>query len=302
MTTDAEFENLVRQAATLTVLEQPTAEQCARILERRARGERVSLPVQPSARRRSWGPRITALAAIAAGLGTIVVASLRSPARQGDEGRPRPAPSLLAPDVLLAQTTSHPVFPVLSAPSRPLRAGSWIYTAEIPDEIRPWDVLFTYRLIPSHYEGSAAWLLLAGRQAPESDPVVSDSTWVAREGLLVLAHRRDTTLRWQPVPSLFLAVLQAAELSADWSASVPLLRDGTDSVAVRQWVNLKVYGTETVDVPAGRFTCWKIGFTPNAGFYFWISTDGWPVRQGMDPPENRAFGKINLLLVRHEEP
>ena len=266
----------------------PGAEQAARILERRVRGERIEIPALP--KRPSIHPVTIGAFALAAGLAVIGFLIPYDRAQRG--------PLVLSPGELMAQPTSHPEFPVFTAPTRPLQPTQWVYSSEPLDQIRPWDQLFVLRQVQSVYQSSAAWLLMAGTKAPDSAPVFTDSTWAAREGLALLAHRRDTTIAVQPVPSLFLAVLQSAALSADWKASIPLQvrRDnGIETV----WMNLKVYGTEMVESPLGSFKCWKVGFSPEIRFYFWINEQGWPIKQGTGRVD-QAFGRTNLLLVRRE--
>jgi hypothetical protein len=302
MTTDEEFEQLLRQAAAGTVAQQPSAQQCARILERRARGERVRIPAPARRWSRSSMAWVAGLATVAAGLGATVVSTLPRPPRHPEAGQSRPAQTLLAPGPLMAQSASQPAFPPLEAGlGHRLRPGRWIYTADLTREVLPGDTLFVYALVPTTYQGSEAWLVLAGRQVQGGPAEYSDSTWLARDRLDVLEHRSDSLITWQPVPANMLAVLQAATLGSAWAASVPLL--GRDQGQTRHgWINLKVYGRETVEVPAGRYTCWKVGFRPSLGFFFWISPDGVPVRQGMNRADDLAFGKMNLALLRYEEP
>ena len=132
---------------------------------------------------------------------------------------------------------------------------------------------------------------------------------MTRNGLELLGyHAPAVEEQWQPLPALVLAVLQAADLSADSAISVPITRPSDDSVAVRFWVNLRIHGEEVIEVPAGRFTCWKVSlhrgrgrFNPGLGFFFWISkSERWPVRQGMAKLDDLSFGKMNLQLLRSE--
>lgn len=267
----------------------PSAGQAARILERRAQGERITIPASPRQLLHSINPIVIGSLALAAAIGAIVVATRPNHAAE------RP---LFSPGELMAQPTTHPEFPVFSAPTRPLQPAQWVYSSEPLDQIRPWDQLFVLRQVQSKYQGSAAWLLIAGTKAPDSAPVFTDSTWAAREGLALLAHRRDTTIMVQPLPSLMLAMLQSAELSEDWKASIPLpmRRQSSNETA---WMNFKVYGTEMVESPAGTFKCWKVGFSPEIRFYFWVNEQGWVVKQGTGRLD-MEYGKMNLLLVRRE--
>jgi hypothetical protein len=301
--TDLEFEKTLRTVAARTVDLTPSTAQCARLLERRRRGERVRIPAQAEWKRRPWGSRITAMAAIAAGLGAIVVASFRNASRREDEGRPHPPPALLIPGPLMAQPTSRPAFPVLASLSgRRLRPVRWTYTADLTRTARPADTLFVYTLLPTTYRGSEAWLALAGMQVEGRLPAYSDSTWLSRERLDVLGHRRDTLVTWQPVVSTVLTILQAAALDSAWAVSVPMPGTVRDRQDGRSWMNLKVYGRETIEVPAGRCTCWKVGFRPSLGFFLWVDQEGVTVRQGMGRVDDYAFGKMNLGLLRTEEP
>ncbi len=287
MTSIDELESALAALGSQPPTYQPGTEQADRILERRARGERITLPALP--RRAPVINRAVVAALALAGAAAAIVVAL---------GSDRSTESGFSPGELMAQPTSRPEFPVFSGVTRPLEPTQWVYSSEPLDQIRPWDQLFVLRQLHSAYQGSAAWLLLAGTKAPDSAPVFTDSTWAAREGLGLLARRRDTTITVQPVPSLFLAVLQAAELSADWKASIPLqVRRNNNNETV--WVNLKVYGTEMVESPLGTFKCWKVGFSPEIRFYFWITEEGWPMQQGTGRVD-QAFGKMNLLLVGRE--
>lgn len=291
---DHELEQAIRTAAAAEPMPTPAGDELKRALARRARGERIAVPDRTGAsasRRRPWIP-----GAIAAGLALLTWQTMRNPAEGGDG---IPGQATLLPGTLLAQGTSQALFPRLSAAPGRLLAGSWVYTAEAPDQMRPWDVTWVYRVTQSSYQGTAAWLLLAGKQRPDSAPVFEDSTWLARDGLAALGRRRDTATTWQPVPTTFLAILQATQLSERWTGSIPVSRPGDDR-AVR-WMNLKVYGRESIEVPAGRFDCWKVGFSPDLRFYFWISAEGWAVRTGMERYEDLAFGKMNLVLLRQEK-
>lgn len=303
MTTDLELEKTLRALAARTVAQPPSAEQCARILDRRARGERVRLPARTALRRWRGNPGLAALAAIAAGLGVIVVAFPPDRVRRQDEREPYSASALLAPRDLIAQPAGLQAFPRFGVgASDRLRPGRWTYTADLTREVQRGDTLFVYALIPTTYQGSEAWLALAGMQVDSTPPVYSDSTWLSRTRLDVLGHRRDTLVTWQPVASTILTLLRTAPLDATWAASVALPGTVQDRQNGRRWMNLKVYGRETIDVPAGHCHCWKVGFRPSLGFFFWVNQDGVTMRQGMSRIDDYAFGRMNLGLVRFEEP
>lgn len=292
---DMKLEVTLRQAADSEPMPAAPPELLAGALQRRARGERIQVTVHPAGPEPRWQGWAWAMAAAA--ILALVVWKTAQPTGPG--GNSSASGPTLLPGTLLAQGTSRPEFPRLSAAPERLQPGSWVYTAEPPDQLRPWDVTWTYRVTRSTYQGAAAWLLLAGRQVPNSAIAFLDSTWLAREGLAALGHQFDSATTWQPVPSSILAILQATRLSQGWTGSIPVRFRGEDKET--RWLNLKVVGLETIEVPAGEFTCWKVGFSPDTRFYFWISTEGWPVRSGMEQYNDLSYGKMNLALLRHEE-
>lgn len=284
-----ELENNLRQLPDQTSGYRPTQEQLHIILQRRAEGERIVIPATIERALPLSRALLVATGCAAVAAGVILYRGIES----------RAAGSLWTPGELMAETTVKPEFPVLSTPARPLKQALWLYDADPLDQIRPWDQLFALKVVQSTRQGKAAWMLLAGTKNPDSAPEFSDTTWLARDGLALLDRRRDTAVSVQPIPSLFLAVLQAADLSKDWSASVPIQvrRDGEPKT---EWMNLKVYGSEQVETPLGTFECWKVGFSPEIQFYFWVTQEGWPVKQGTGRVD-QVYGKMNLLLVNRSQ-
>lgn len=313
MLNDQELERRIRAAARQLESPAPSQRQLELILERRRRGERVIIsgPGSGAGRpARRWVTRVSAVTA--AGLLLLFFLPQRNhrPPPVTDDAAEGAEPSLFALTPLAAQATSYPSFPTReSAKGIALRPGRWVYSAEPDDLMRPGDTLLVYSVERSEYAGTAAWLLLAGKQVGNHPPFFTDSTWVSREGLEPLAyHAPAVNERWQPVPAYLLAVLQAADLSADSTISIPILSTSSDSVAVQFWVNLRVHGVQVIDVPAGRYVCWKVSLhrgrgrlNPGLGFFFWISKgERSPVRQGMDDLDDLSFGKMNLQLIRSE--
>ena len=296
MTTDQELEETLRRLAAVGNVASPTPTELARIAERRARGDRVIIPHPGEAIPRARRIRTLWVAAIAAGL------VLAFAVQQRQSGASSLADVALVPGMLVAQTSPTPAFPVLklSKVSR-LRPGRWVYVAE-PISREAFDTTFIYQLEPTTYKGSDAWLVVTGMQVKGSDPAFTDSTWLSRSNVVPLSHWTDTTEAWKPVFGNGLALLQSVALDSTWRASVPLLANHPDPNAadVQTWLNLAVYGEEDVLAPAGRFRCWKVGFRPSKGFFFWVTEDGTLVRQGMERPDNFAFGRMNLALLSHE--
>jgi hypothetical protein len=313
MLTDQELERRIRHVAGLLEAPVPSQRQLELILERRRRGERVIMSGPAAGRGRMtirWIARVSAVA-VAAALLLFFIAPRLATRPSGTVGtRTLAAPSVFAAEPLAAQVSGSPSFATMeAAKGLRLRPGRWTYSAEPDAATHPGDTLFVYSVEPSEYAGAPAWLLLAGKQVKDHPPFFTDSTWVTRNGLELLGyHAPAVEEQWQPLPALVLAVLQAADLSADSAISVPITRPSDDSVAVRFWVNLRIHGEEVIEVPAGRFTCWKVSlhrgrgrFNPALGFFFWISkSERWPVRQGMAKLDDLSFGKMNLQLLRSE--
>jgi hypothetical protein len=320
MTRDDELERRIRAAADTLQSAAPSAVQLERILARRARGERVTLPAASS---RPGRPALRWFMLGAAAAAVLLLAYFPSlldgpsppigPQRPDTmavvgsgkaEGGPGTSREwrLVSAVPLMAQTSIEPKFPVLGASTGlRLRPGRWVYTTQPPRDEAPYDSLLVYSVSQSQVGERPAWLLLAGKQLEDGPTIFAESTWVAREEFEILAYHEDTLSHWRPVPAGILALLQGSDLSLDWKGSAPLLQSSQEGVVVRRWWNLRVYGTEKIDVPAGRFSCWKVGFSPSNGFFFWISRNGWPVRQGMSREDDLAYGKMNLFLVSGED-
>jgi hypothetical protein len=303
MTKHDDMERWLRAAAAGMASISPSADQAELILARRARGDRVAIPLMLGSWRR-LGLWAAALAAVAAGVFLLLYAPLR---QETDSSKQKtPSTPVFVTGSLMAQPSPHPMFPALgssvSLSGRRLQAGTWVYSAEMPGNQASSDSLAIYSVVQSEHSGMPAWLVLAGKQLEGKRRVFTDSMWLDRESLQVIALHGDTVSGWQPVPSEILALLQGAHLSADWKASVAMLKNAADSIAVWAWFNLQVYGAEDVQVPAGSFVCWKVGFMPDKGFYFWMSKDGWLIKQGMGREPYDAYGKMNLYLLGQENP
>jgi hypothetical protein len=298
MITDQEIETALRRLAARSEALHPSPEQCEAIRQRRARGDRVTFCIEVTRGSRAVGWGIGGSALLAACLAMAVLASLRQRSNSGNER----APSLL-PGALMAKSSGQPAFPALEHLSgQRLRPGRWIYAAEPLSDSSSRDTLVVYELRPVSFRNSEAWLVLAGMQIHGAATVYSDSTWLSRGRLDVLAHWRDTLVAWQPLATNLQTILLATTLDSAWKASLPLLGTPQGSRDGQGWLNLKVYGREFTESPAGRCGCWKVGFRPSLGFFFWVNADGWMMRQGMSEADDLRFGKMNLVLVRFEEP
>lgn len=301
MITDEELMLKLRSVTGWAESLAPTEAEWDRIRTRRMRGERLTIPPMPrrAATIARWLPAaLVALLMIALyplGWYDSWPRSVRPASTVGGS-----AP--FVPEMLVAQTTSRPSYPALGdSIGYGLRAGRWLYSDEPPGQQRPWDTLLVYTVAPGEYAGKPAWLILLGRQSASGGPIsYSDSTWLSQDGLETLMHHVAPHVAPAPLAAKYFTVLQRVPLSLDWSTSVPV-QAAAGGTTERRWMNLKVYGQEDVEVPAGKFRCWRVGASPDAGFYFWVSADGMPVRQGMRREDDYSFGKINLYLVRREE-
>lgn len=322
MTVDHDFEARLRAGAAGLTGPAPSQAALDRILARRRAGERIPLAPHSSI---PWRPimRWTLLATAAATLLTVALPH-RSP----------PAETLVLPGALYAAAVDRPSFPVV-APSRPLAAGRWRYIfagapSEAPDSAVIWEVsvaaarldtLSTERYVYGGNErggtGLAAdtlWLRgadlrpvalhaahLFGRpaeveyhpdQALQSTVSMPDSASdSASTGPRRFDHLETTfghNHLWRP---LLDAVLRSAALADGWRGSMWLPMFGDNL-----WIDLQVAGSETIDVPAGRFDCWKVRVGLHGGIYAWVSKDRrWLVRLGAESKGEQQ------LLWRGEE-
>lgn len=294
MITDEEIAHTLRQMASRSSSPRPSAAQWDAIQRRRARGERVAIPTRAGSEATPWLLGGAGLALLAAVLAVIVLGRSRPASRVEGTG-----PVMLLPGTLMAQPANLPAFPVVEHLSgQGIHPGRWTYAPEPLSDAHARDTLLVFELRATTFRGSEAWLALAGKQVLGAAPVYRDSTWLSRGRLDVLGHQRDTLELWQPLVTSLQTVMMGTELDSAWKASFPLAESPS---AGGSWFNLRVYGQETIEVPAGRYVCWKVGFRPTLGFYFWITADGSMVRQGMSRPDDLAFGKMNLALVRYED-
>ncbi len=299
MITDEELVLQLRSATGWADALAPTESEWHSIRSRRMRGDRLTIPPMP---RRASGNARWVPAAVAAVLLLLAGVPLcqRWLSRSG-AAAPLGGASF-APEMLVAQTFSSPSYPALGdSIGYGLRAGRWLYSDAPPGQQRPWDTLLVYTVALGEYAGKPAWLILLGRQSAAGGPIgYADSTWMSRDGLETLMHHVAPHASPLPLAAKYFTVLQAAPLSLDWSTSVPV-QAAAGGTAGRRWMNLRVYGQEEVAVPAGRFRCWRVGTSLDAGFYFWVGADSMPVRQGMRREDDYSFGRMNLYLVRREE-
>jgi hypothetical protein len=344
MTTDNDLERRIRDAAGEMHSAAPSAHQLEVILARRDRGDRVVIPGTSHSRAAlPLILPLLAVAASVLFLIVFLTRSTR-PARDDEQrlraGLSVLAPTMLAAQGSARPSFAE----IGDSIGLRLRPGLWLYSKQTPDSMVPSsDTLDAYSITRTEYAGKPAWLLLEGTKAPGHPPVFADSTWVSRGGLEVLSHRYplspDTTLEeiyqadqvrrgvttrghtsWTAVAIdtaryrivaganigwvRLLAVLQAVELSPTWESSVSTVGIPESGTAGRRWIDLKVYGEGAVVVPAGRYDCWKVSFSPrNYGFFFWVSKDGsGVVQRGMADLRDRRYGNMNAFLVRREQP
>lgn len=312
-----------------------------RIIVRRRNGERVVLPVEPKRGRRPWiaaGIAAAALVLVAPLLqprepsGHVAIPARMAP-RQGE--------SFMGPASLLAQSTATPSFAPLTS-ARGLREGRWTHGEMRDGKAKS---TYTYALQHSEYQSGPAWLVVSTFREGEGGWSKVDSLWAGPDSVTPLfrvSHtdsiRTERTYRaediltgttvsgytsWKTEPledplgiaggPLYSVLrmpeiairLQSAALDKGWTGSLPFRGLGQDMKVHTFWLNFAVDGTEEIQVPGGRFDCWRIalslGFRPQASpdstsrapmIRYWVSRDKqWLVRIGFNhaPPQVAAI-------------
>jgi len=291
---------------------EPQPQLLARILESRAAGIRVALPL---ARR---GYRKWIVGALAAAATVVLVMSnggrARPPVRTGIDYQDLAAALSFWPQAAIAQQLGPPRLPRYDLvrhldAARVVHAGAWTYDicATIDDELTKCRSRLTIELREAQRGQRPAWLMIQ-RVAmvrdwslrPDTIHVPPDTTYFARETLRPIAwsivgdrirvernfsfdsvhETLDITgpdprswrargrlpgaadaplvLRWARYD--VVPLLQALPLAPGWRGSVysvgligPVPRGSPFSP-----LDMRVVGRDRIDVPAGRFDCWKI--------------------------------------------
>lgn len=322
--TSVELEAAIRELIPRTDL-QPRAEVWIEIAARRTAGERPELPDDRSlGNRLQW--RTLAAAAV------LLILTLTPSVRQRPSDGPHPQPAAAGPatssfsmEDLVAQGTPRPAFQTVAGRlGLRVQGGSWFYQVVGKNgELMGGRI---YQSISTVLEGQPAWLLISP---------LTDSLWVTRDSLRPImrvhpvsagrmqefyhgdeilsgltmngftswtSELADSTqsLEWAMVrQGDLVAILQAIPLHRDWKGSIPL----TSSPFGRTWYNLEVEGEEEVQVPVGRFACWRLKLvlqpTRTFGTYYenhpvpritlWVSKDPqWLVKRKVVFSENEA--------------
>ncbi len=191
MTPDPELEARLRALADTEEPPGTTDAAVARIVARRAQGERVALPTASPRRMPGW---LVAGAAAVLLLGVALVQTDRQPRA----GLPAPGPAapdtalqvssmggFMLPAPLLAQATPEPRYPRVGATSgERLRPGRWFYNSPMLDRpYQPGDTVYGYAIERTTFEGAPAWLALGGRRLADGRAQWNDSTWLAHDSL-----------------------------------------------------------------------------------------------------------------------
>ena len=258
-----------------------------------------------------------------------------------------PDDNLFLPGTLMAQSSSQPAYAPVAGRSGELRPGKWTYGTSRGDE--PVRALFRYALARSEYEGRSAWLLTSSFASPDLGWRGKDSLWATidsfrplfRVGRAVNNGRIEQTYRehevmigttqngytsWIVKPLRdtasdnrnggliripdFSLLLRTTPLAGGWKGSVPLPTESEGELA-SIWLNLAVDGEEVIEVPAGRFICWRIGLvqpngtspkydpaSPDDGIYIWISKDKqWLIQMAFVSPGKEVSKQVLMTGV-----
>lgn len=189
MTTNREIEVRIRELARTAEVPSPSERQLDRILARRGRGERITLPRPGSLRRSLWwlGP-----VAAAAGLLVLVRSSLHEAPERAAASLPDTVAAaeagFLLPAPLMAQASGHPRFPTLrSLSGASLKPGRWFYSSwRAQRTVQPGDTLYGYGVATATWQDRPAWLVLNGRRLPSGAIEWRDSLWLTRDSLVPL--------------------------------------------------------------------------------------------------------------------
>ena len=192
MTSDPGLEARLRALAGAEEPPMTTTATVDRIITRRARGERVALPIEPPRRRPGW---------LVLGAAAAVVASVLLYRTDGDTGVPvAPLPpaspdtglevssmgGFMLPAPLLAQATREPRYPRVAATGgERLRPGRWFYSSPMLDRTyQPGDTTFGFAIRHAVLDGQPSWLYLGGRRLPSGAIDWSlDSLWLSADSL-----------------------------------------------------------------------------------------------------------------------
>lgn len=276
-----------------------------RILERRARGERVALTDRASRGYWRYGLAAAAAAATLVIFGPLTTRDRPAPGSGTAVGQV--ASTALMPAQLMAQGASHPSYPIAVLDGREVRPGDWTYAVLRGNATFAGSAAVQrMRVRSAEYSGRPAWLVLT-RPTPDSSALHwLDSAWVDKGNLRLLARsvsvmqgngrvtdefREHEVLRgfatnrsttWTVIEAdttsedvsagvplqgdVFFMALKRAPLAAGWRGSIQLLATPIYNRAARRWLDLAVVGEERVVVPAGEFQCWKIRFGPPAEY------------------------------------
>lgn len=195
MTSDHDIESRLRRLTDTDPLPAAAEAELETILARRARGERVALPIEPPRSGRSirW---IAAGLAAAAVVAVAVLTEPTSPAQRTSRFRPPPLADtvpltdgmggLLFPAPLLAQATREPRYaPVEPEQGERLRPGRWFYTSPmLGRQFQPQDTAIGFAIERTVWESRAAWLILGGRRFPSGAVDWGrDSLWLTWDSL-----------------------------------------------------------------------------------------------------------------------
>jgi hypothetical protein len=295
-----------------------------RILENRARGLRVTLPVSSSS------PRsfpILMMAGGAAAAAAVLWIATRPPA---------PLVPSFWPDQLYAQGTPSatlPPIPPLDGTS--IKPGLWVSRSQVFDEdgksIR--SRIDSIRIVRGNYRELPAWVVTRVRSRGGAD-----SSWFTTDSMHPLAtfypllygaslrhtYTGDSLVRtWKksesefervalpfPTPRLWdktvvlpmnerFLVFLGTRLNSSWQGSYAGTAIANTHESVTHWLELKVIGEDRITVPAGTFDCWKVVQLMegrDTELITWVDKQtGWIVREGL------TNGRYERVLVSHRD-
>lgn len=253
------------------------------------------------------------------------------------------------PASLLAQVSASPAYDRADARiGTRLKAGRWTYLSDSRSDAHG-STTVTFALTRAEYAGLPAWLLVTGSNWHTPVFAFRDTLWASLDSLRPLARsfpisggRVEQTFREHEVLTgttmngftswttaalsdsspgnngglLRLADialrLQTMPLAADWKGSIPLQGTSYGGVLAPVWLNVRVDGEAEIEVPAGRFLCWRVRTrygpddegsyrpdNPQHGIYFYVSKDRqWLIQQTSIA---RGKGEFSERLVSAEQ-
>lgn len=177
MNTD-ELQHRLRDEIRSHPVPQPTEKLLAAIVLRRQTGETVPLPTDPVVRSRSGPLRWAVISAIAATLLVMLVPSSRAP--QDAEQRSTNV-GLFGVEMLMAQATDHPAFPVIRV-DHPLPDRSVVYGGKAQDS-PAIDSTYTWRAERKavSYQGNPTYRYAYSTVGSINDRPLSDTLWLVQE-------------------------------------------------------------------------------------------------------------------------